>query len=1564
MTPPPPPPPTEQVCVLMPLQLETKFVPPAALGDDWTMLLRVIPQPPSVDRHTDHVTTEELRAMTLFRRSIRRSGKLTSSWFGTHAHREAFAVLARSVGPPRAVYLAQRTRAAVVDGRMTAVAPPSAPPEHPSAVRGLPPRLQVGIWTYVAGAEKPQLLGSLPQPEGGTIAPVLDLPDLADGESVFTHWVADWPEAVRVGLGGVFPIPDGLTPGDLGGVCVWGIGDEPAAPLWERHALSGTLGEVPLGSPTNSVEGAPSGQGLLPDEDGWWQTLLRRIGVEERTSLDDLVTTHLAGEPLASVARQPGRDAILAETAIDEGLLDEYAGAADPQPVRDARDLLPAETRLAPLLMHALWPVLWGSFAQDEWGLDRDQLGSLGRWAIENVNPQGPLPSVRIDDEPYGLIPITRLDAWAPSADDPDGLPTLVTALRILRSRLHERLVVNGTVRGADPTRYAALLGRGGASRSFGSRRSVRLDLLQTPPEWPAWDRRHASRAAQLALLQLTDPAIMPFLEVPIAADAVDMPLVQPRLSTSWGVEESFYRVPLPALLDTVLRGGASRTLHPDPGDPATSLGRLFTKSVTYRGETGDDTFRGWLSVVPDSLLARLLLQSCLTMNAWRAAGIDPPPMGPGFDGAGWMVAVQQVAGMVEPYTGPPDHRPAGDLRDWTAVRPGEGPLLPGSGHLPALPAPLIATGPRTRLELALGATLDTFSTRIDPWIAAIAWRRLRTIAKDSTPAARRLGAYGWTYGPFDGTPGPTTSGLLHTPSQGQTLVATLARDNFLESLRTGALNDRDQPQWAIALTGASTRIAYDLVADMRDGHHLYELVGREVERIVTTTAASPYRAAEHLRTSYPMHPERQPDPRQVCNGLEALHGILDGDVLPEPLAPASRIELEELRAAVDALGDLALLDGALASASRQPARAAAAMDGASGSAAASEPEYPRSPSSGRRLRTTVLSILPWRTPSDSDSGARRAEPSVAAFLEDQLGADWMWRIESEDGAHGQVTLSELGLRPVDTLALSSSQLRAFAAAAFGVRGGPADALVQASTRDGVRGRFAVTVTEDENRAWDIVVAGVSQGNLTLAGVGLAPEEVAELPLADLHRRVLPAFFAPEPVPPHSELVPIPPKSTRVWTVRDQLGSVLGLFDADSLALDVAERSLSTDDLGARIRIAAGAPAATVTDPPELARATRLCALLGTPATEQVVQADDDEVVAPAGYADLRSRYSSLYDDLRATIAVLRAAARARASEADRVTAIRRGTLWGVTPDMTPADAAAFAAAIAGVAPPAGATSLRTLARVMAHDLDMRRRGAPAPASVPTAARHQRPLDDHAALREAGRPDGVAALARTISSLAAPQANLPVLNGWDTATLSAATGLQALDAGTFEQSWLTTVATVRAPLARLEAFQLDAAARAAPGLSVWASSGDPWQSIEVDQMHQASRGVFGTAVPPFIAAIGPGGALGASTVAVGVVDSYTEVVPLRNRGTHAAFGFNAPLARAPQAILLAVPPNPGDPLTDDDIEVMLRELREVVVARTATMTDRADDSFLTRTTWLPADEPVSILDPLAHHIPS
>ena len=121
------------------------------------------------------------------------------------------------------------------------------PADEPAMVRGLPARLRVAVWTHANGAEQLQSIGDLPNdPDNpdATIAPELPLPRLDAVDSVLGHWVAAWPEAVRVGLGGEFELPDGLGPADLRGVCVWGIGDVAAATLFEHQIWTGALAEA------------------------------------------------------------------------------------------------------------------------------------------------------------------------------------------------------------------------------------------------------------------------------------------------------------------------------------------------------------------------------------------------------------------------------------------------------------------------------------------------------------------------------------------------------------------------------------------------------------------------------------------------------------------------------------------------------------------------------------------------------------------------------------------------------------------------------------------------------------------------------------------------------------------------------------------------------------------------------------------------------------------------------------------------------------------------------------------------------------------------------------------------------------------------------------------------------------------------------------------------------------------------------------------------------------------------------------------------------------------------
>jgi hypothetical protein len=65
-----------------------------------------------------------------------------------------------------------------------------------------------------------------------------------------------------------------------------------------------------------------------------------------------------------------------------------------------------------------------------------------------------------------------------------------------------------------------------------------------------------------------------------------------------------------------------------------------------------------------------------------------------------------------------------------------------------------------------------------------------------------------------------------------------------------------------------------------------------------------------------------------------------------------------------------------------------------------------------------------------------------------------------------------------------------------------------------------------------------------------------------------------------------------------------------------------------------------------------------------------------------------------------------------------------------------------------------------------------------------------------------------------------------------------------------------------------------------------------------------------------------------------------------AFGFNAPAARAPQAILLAVPPVSRQRLGPELVCQILRETRELAQARTARVEDLGTYQALVPAMWL------------------
>ena len=183
---------------------------------------------------------------------------------------------------------------------------------------------------------------------------------------------------------------------------------------------------------------------------------------------------------------------------------------------------------------------------------------------------------------------------------------------------------------------------------------------------------------------------------------------------------------------------------------------------------------------------------------------------------------------------------------------------------------------------------------------------------------------------------------------------------------------------------------------------------------------------------------------------------------------------------------------------------------------------------------------------------------------------------------------------------------------------------------------------------------------------------------------------------------------------------------------------------------------------------------------------------------------------------------------------LRRALAWGVTPVSAPGDREALFAALTGTGPAAGATVLSDLCETVAAALAARLAAAPAPADLASAAQIAGPLPDHAERKREQTPDGVPTLARAITNLASPEGKVAVLACWPRAALLDSTGLAVAQAeADLDETWLTVVAAVRPPLARLEALQLELQTP----FDAWTNvPGDPWRTADGHVVQQQPDG--------------------------------------------------------------------------------------------------------------------------------
>ena len=993
--------PLNEIAVLIPVTIETRFSPPDAAQLNGRVKVRVTPDDISVNRHRPQPSSLEVQLIGDLQTKAAAKGMKLATFLTTDSDGKAlWPKLCDAVRPARAAWLVQT----LGELDLATVVPNDI--DAPARVDGFPEEIEV--WVVMTGDATAKRIGV------GT--PVLqdellfELPR-DDSDAWWNKWkgtanaagVVKKKGAVDLGLGLECDLPGPAA--SIESLFVLGLSKEEPGPFFADRVAAGDFAAIEPGTPTNTIDGEPAVD--LATDPAIWQRIL--------------------GTPAGA-----GPSNHLPHGAALTG----KAGALGDFPVPDFDSDL-----LGQLFIDLLYPALWGHAFKDIWGLGIDAHAVL-TWMRAWVRPAGHLLPIRVRDLPYGLAPTTSLDLWELSdfekrtsllknTDGEQVEPNLVRALQSLRVDLARRARANGTTVDADPEKLASLVGRTPTASGYSFQPFMAMELMESllsamgnfdAAQRAAFERSIKHRYETGEKVRRDIPKRF-YVATGDLRD-IGMPLILPNLFLNFTPEEA-----RKLTLDDRVKGFLNLL------DLLMQLTRVDQQNLL-------DHFK----VLPDSLLFRLLLHSSMQARGDAArAGLPLGTLPQGGDGPQleplisndrpllWQWAERLTLadpGLVNLAT------PAGT----TYVRVKEGVELLGKILQDGLQAAAKAKSlePLTtligRLERNFKNTLDTAATRIDPFAAGLAWRRLQTLQAEPT-TRHRLGIYGWVDAPLRGVAGPKPGGLLHAPSQAQVVTSIILRDRFLaeQSFDGGA-----GAAWAMSITSQRIRLAEELAEEVRMGAHIYEVLGRRVEAILGDPVL-----VRKFRESVAPQREGTPDRFAVCHGEKVLQLLAEGG-LPAEVTAAQKDRLQDWAAAVDVYADLLVAQGVHQLVTRRSSAASGTMNAAAGFALPPDLGVIETPRSGQSVLSTLLAVLPFVEAPALLAGheaearpATLADASVAAFVDARFGraSDWKWSFHLEgkgtapDGItvvineDREVTLDDLGLSPSDALLFPSDKL-------------------------------------------------------------------------------------------------------------------------------------------------------------------------------------------------------------------------------------------------------------------------------------------------------------------------------------------------------------------------------------------------------------------------------------------------------------------------------------------------------------------------------------------------------------
>ncbi len=990
---------------LFPVRLETRFAGP----DEAPVLrVRIFPDDLHVDDHEPDLSQEEVTCAQEYWTAVRAGG----------AEGEAWSTLSARLGPYRALWVREQVQPTNDTGAPTFpdVTLRAGGTSRPPVARALPDlflvRVRAGSWsTTVPGkavADTLQvgldLAGLTPPPAqpGGNPAEL--------GEDVVVlgedaRWLSDFAAAVDAGMAVEVPLPARtaeVTDVVVAGVCLSLTPDDAGVlvhDLVDRHRVTHGAGFVEPGTPTNNLADSTSGWLSRPDP-----------------SRLDPATRPVAGED--------SNAAVLAHAlGLDPAVLSGLVGAAD----RDGAE--------SEVMTRALFEATWGPYlrTQAQPGFPLRLLPQVHAHLTGFVRGGGPLPTVRLGRQPYGVLPVQPRRPWRPSDDDafttwlagylPRVRPLWLSGRSSVPSGVaaysHEAVSSRYRVRTSNASSTRPLwnslgLGDGGSDQGVQERRLVaELGLGEVLP----------AVVSQLFTKDAVD------LWMPVSDDSdLDFLLVAPKPKEATSV------------LGLLLRNAAlqmSTNLADEFLAPVTDLDLAGLAAAIQPSLELPGLAEFAVSATPEITIAPMTtLSAKLSMRTLDAEGVERTVEERVAD----TIEVHRVADLLE-------YKHADAFRTFRDAH----------ADLAAIPS-------ERRARLA-GEVLDCASHRYDAWATSLATKRLSQL-RASRPTGLQIGAWGVVQGvrrralpsvagrddlPEGTVQDDANRGFVLAPSLQHADVAGVLRAAWLA--HGGPAGDAEAP-FAVDLRSTRLRQALTLADGMRNGQQLGALLGYLLERALHDAsggAAEVDWAVFELRRRFPLHVETAedaglPSERLVVDGWRVAQAAMADDppgldplvdavmgAMPPGLDRAAgrgavRSSIEGVVGALDGLMDLGLAESVQQLAGANFARASAATDMVGRAAVPPDAfDVAATPRGGQGIDQRLVVVVGG---DDRPAGYAADTPRVLlapeadAFVARRLGplTGVTVRLLGEDGVEvGHSELADLGVGALDLAADAAS---------------------------------------------------------------------------------------------------------------------------------------------------------------------------------------------------------------------------------------------------------------------------------------------------------------------------------------------------------------------------------------------------------------------------------------------------------------------------------------------------------------------------------------------------------------